>query len=307
MKKLFFAISLLIISNILLGQQMAESSQYFQSIALFNPSFAGTQDKINATLNGRKQWMNFKDAPFSQNISFQTRLNQSLGLSATANNESWGISKNTGANLGLNYIFKANKDYNLSFGLNTSLNQFGIDRSKIITEIADDRAIYDGIRNQLFLNFGASVFGSSSQYFWGISADNLLESKNNIRGGLVSNSYLNRTIYLTGGTHFILNKKTTLSPTFLFSKTKNAPSQIQADLLWDYNSKLWLSGGYRLNDAIVFTVGCSLGSIRIGYSYDITTSNLRSNLGNTHELFLGFNRTKRNFDWYSKNTTDRRL
>ena len=125
----------------------------------------------------RKQWMGFEDAPQSQNINFQYRINKSLGFSAIASNDSWGLSRKSGVGFGVNYIMKANKDYNLSFGINTSLNQFGINRSKVITENPDDMAVYDGIKNQLFLDFGASIFASSNQFFWGISAINLLESK----------------------------------------------------------------------------------------------------------------------------------
>ena len=177
MKKLIPAILFFSFSNFLLGQQLIESSQYIKSLAVFNPAVAGTQEKLSANLGARKQWMGFEDAPQSQNINFQYRINKSLGFSAIASNHSWGLSRKSGVGFGVNYIMKANKDYNLSFGINTSLNQFGINRSKVITENPDDMAVYDGIKNQLFLDFGASIFASSNQFFWGISAINLLESK----------------------------------------------------------------------------------------------------------------------------------
>jgi len=58
---------------------------------------------------------------------------------------------------------------------------------------------------------------------------------------------------------------------------------------------LWGGVSYRLTDAIVAMVGYQKdgiggpnGSLKIGYSYDITTSTIKNHSSGSHELMLGY-------------------
>jgi len=55
-----------------------------------------------------------------------------------------------------------------------------------------------------------------------------------------------------------------------------------------------LGGGYHLGSGdIIFMYGAKFKGIRIGYSYDITTSILRKYSSGSHELTLGYTLPKK--------------
>ena len=59
-----------------------------------------------------------------------------------------------------------------------------------------------------------------------------------------------------------------------------------------YNNLLWGGVSYRLSDAIVPMVGIYYdlgpGTLKFGYSYDVTTSLLRQYSSGSHEVMLGY-------------------
>jgi type IX secretion system PorP/SprF family membrane protein len=51
----------------------------------------------------------------------------------------------------------------------------------------------------------------------------------------------------------------------------------------------WYRSNFENPDAIIALVGINYKSLRVGYSYDITLSKLKSNTGGAHEISVGYN------------------
>jgi type IX secretion system PorP/SprF family membrane protein len=79
----------------------------------------------------------------------------------------------------------------------------------------------------------------------------------------------------------------------------NATSlDLNANVLW--NETFWFGASYRHNDAISPMLGyqsvwsgnnednCAVNKIKIGYAYDITTSELKNYSSGSHELFVTY-------------------
>lgn len=94
-----------------------------------------------------------------------------------------------------------------------------------------------------------------------------------------TNSRLPVRMNLHGKFDFALNKKWTLSPTFLYSRMRTANNaQIQAMMGYLFNPEkevtLNFGLGYRIGDAMEALIGLDYKKFRIGASYDMTLSDL---------------------------------
>lgn len=303
MKKIITLISSVLVFN-LSAQQIIESSQYMNNDYAFNTAVAGTKANLRVSLGARKQWVGFQNSPLVQNVTFQGRVAKNIGLGASIYNDTWGLSRRTGLNLGVNYIMQTSSDIDISFGLSAIINQFGINRDKVVTEVPDDVAVYDGINNQLFPDAGISVYANSKDFFGGLSVTNLMQVKSDLSNSINNKNYLARTIYLVAGGNVEVADGIVVAPSLLFANTANSPSQMQGDVKVEYDNLLWAGLGYRVGDALVINAGVFIKTFTIGYSYDVSMSTIGKNLGaGSHELFVSFDIIKndRKSSWFKRN------
>jgi type IX secretion system PorP/SprF family membrane protein len=79
-----------------------------------------------------------------------------------------------------------------------------------------------------------------------------------------------------------------LLPSLLF-KTDGVSWQTDLNLNARYKKRYWAGCSYRYQDAIVLMAGMELKSgLRLGYSYDITTSPLAKYSNGSHEVMVGY-------------------
>jgi len=65
-----------------------------------------------------------------------------------------------------------------------------------------------------------------------------------------------------------------------------------------YQDLIWGGASYRINDGFAAMVGVNLSNkFNIGYSYDITTSQLNTVSKGTHEILVGFLLGNKYSDW----------
>jgi type IX secretion system PorP/SprF family membrane protein len=96
-----------------------------------------------------------------------------------------------------------------------------------------------------------------------------------------------RHYYVMAGYAYDAGTLLQIKPSIL-AKTDAASTQLDINLLADYNNQFWGGVSYRLQDAIVALVGVKFGSFRVGYSYDVTTSKIRGYSSGSHEIMLGY-------------------
>lgn len=270
----------------------------------FNSAVAGTKANLKVSIGARKQWFGFEGSPGIQNVTFQGRVAKNIGLGAQIFNDTWGLSRRTGLNLGVNYILELNDQMDISMGISMMLNQFSINRDKVVTEIPDDIAVYDGLQNQLFPDVGFSAYLNSEIFYVGLNATHLLELKNDLSNSIKSGNYLSRTAYLIGGADVEAAEDIVVSPSLLGGYTFGATYQLQADVKVEYAKLFWVGAGYRLGDAIIAHAGGYIKNFTVGYSFDYTISSLNGNVGaGSHELYVAFDIIKndRKSSWFKRN------
>ncbi|MEN0057182.1 MAG: type IX secretion system membrane protein PorP/SprF, partial [Mucilaginibacter sp.] len=74
----------------------------------------------------------------------------------------------------------------------------------------------------------------------------------------------------------------------LLKMIKPVPTTFDVNMKLSFQDKLWLGGSYRRGDSFAALAGININSlINVGYSYDFTTSELRTVSSGTHEIVIG--------------------
>jgi type IX secretion system PorP/SprF family membrane protein len=75
----------------------------------------------------------------------------------------------------------------------------------------------------------------------------------------------------------------------VFVKNVTDNTTFDVNLNAHFNDRFWVGVSYRNEDAIVGLLGLNITEkLRLGYSYDFTTSDVKDYSDGTHEIMLGY-------------------
>ena len=98
---------------------------------------------------------------------------------------------------------------------------------------------------------------------------------------------------MNGGYRFKLKNNISLTPGFNFKIPPRGPLDLDFNLHANYNNFIGVGVGYRTVDAVLLFFNIKLAQqFSIGYSYDITLSDIKLGSSNTHEISLRFTTCK---------------
>lgn len=292
MKKIIAILVLLFAFNALNAQQLSLTSQYMMNHYVLNPAIAGTEDFIPINLNIRNQWVNIKGAPVTQSLSAHAYLGKNIGIGGCFFNDVTGPTRRTGMSVSVAYHLRLSKDYTrkLSFGLGGVFFQHYVDRNKLTTDVPEDMTILDGFNNQFCpdVNFGI-YFSQTEKFYAGFSVLNLFEIKKDLFA--LSNRIKNpikRTYYFNGGYFFNLGRDFGVEPSVLMQFQETTPLQVDINARFSYKKMIWLGASYRIKDAVVMMFVFNMKKFAIGYSYDLTLSDIKKHSYGSHEINLTY-------------------
>lgn len=304
MKKIFtkLTVALAAITSVSFAQQDPQFTQFMHNKLIYNPGYAGTSQAICTNVLYRQQWVNFPGAPKTGLISFDMPLpNLPLGIGLNVMNDQIGFSKTLFARLALAYNRPIGAGM-LGVGIDGGILQQQFNGNWITPDgnnVAD--ASIPGYQavgsssanaklNQLTYDLGFGAYYTiPNKMYVGLSSTHLT-AQDITAGGKVKYS-LARHYYLMAGYTFNLNApEHTLTPNIKV-KSDAASTQVDVNLTYMYNNTFWLGVSYRLQDAIAPMLGVRLlekKNLKIGYSYDVTTSKIKGYSAGTHEIMLGY-------------------
>jgi type IX secretion system PorP/SprF family membrane protein len=292
MKRIIFLLILIPALYSANAQQLSLTSQYMMNHYVLNPAIAGTANYIPINLNIRNQWVNINGAPVTQSLSAHAYLGSNIGIGGCFFNDVTGPTRRTGMSVSIAYHVRLNKDYTrkLSFGLGGVFFQHYINPDKLTTDEPEDMSILNGFNNQFCpdANFGI-YFSQTNKFYVGASVLNLLEVKKDLFS--LSNKITNpikRTYYFNGGYFFKLGDNFGVEPSFLLQLQERTPMQADFNARFTYKNMIWLGGSYRLKDAIVMMFALDFKKFAIGYSYDLTQSDIKKHSYGSHEINLTY-------------------
>lgn len=302
MKKICLLLAAATISaSSLFAQQDPQFTQFMYDRLSVNPGFAGSKDALCATLLGRQQWSGFEGQPNTGLLNLSAPIKSiNSGVGLTVFSDELGPQSTLGARLSYAYHLKlGNAGTKLGLGiavgmLSSSLNNDWIaydyndgGLQGIGTGLGDPSISQDGQNATTFdASFGAYLY--NPRYYVGASVVHLNE------GDLSDmNIEVARHLYFMAGYNFNLGPAWKLTPHVL-AKTDLASTQLDVNATVMYDNTIWLGATYRLEDAVApmagyqFNFAGGKSALRIGYSYDFTTSELNSYSSGSHELMLNY-------------------
>ena len=285
---------LLLLSGVIYAQQDAQFTQYMYNTININPAYAGSRGSMNIFALHRTQWVGLDGAPVTNTVSLNTPIKESnLGLGVSVISDKIGPSEETNLALDMSYTINTSDRFKLSFGIKASANLLNIDFNKLSQYDSGDNIFAYNVDNRFSPNIGVGVYYHSDKSYIGISAPNLLETKQFDRyASAGSNTHLaNEQIhyYLIAGHVFDLNSNVKFKPSVLTKVVQGAPLQVDLSGNFMINDKFVAGIAYRWSAAVSGMVGFQVSnSWFIGYGYDLETTKLANYNSGSHEIFLRY-------------------
>lgn len=289
MKKIITLIFFFAIITLATAQQDPQFTQNMFNKLLTNPGYAGTQKAICATALYRQQWTSFPGSPKTGLVSvdaFIPAIKGGLGL--TVMNDQLGFEKGNYAKLAYSFHLPIGPGV-LGIGAEAGMLNKNINGTWIAPDGTDgstDASIPQNVTNTTY-DLGLGLYFSTQKIWAGLSSTHLPEQD------LANLNYIvARTYYLTAGYNYDLTSIWELKPS-VFIKSVGSPTQFDVNCIAQWNRKFYGGLTYRMTDAVAALVGFNHTlpnghNLRIGYSYDYTTSALNVQSKGSHELMVNY-------------------
>lgn len=321
------------------AQQRPYYTQYILNNYIINPAVAGIENYTDIKLSHRIQWTGLEGAPVTTYFTIHAPLKKSAfaerenptsfhaqgenprgtpywqsyqkpephhGIGFTILNDKTGPLNRFAAYGSYAYHLALTNNTNLSFGISAGISQLSIDNSRVNfgNSSSDPAVATSGTLNTIKPDISAGLWLYSKDYFVGASIQQIIPQNITFSGTAVQveNGRLVPHIFLQAGLRLYLSDDLTLLPSTMVRYINPLPLGVNANVKLQYQDLLWVGGSYRYQDGFAGMLGVNLSnSINIGYSYDITTSNLNTVSHGTHEFLVGFLLGNKFGDWCPKN------
>lgn len=272
----------------MLAQQRPVVSQYMYNGMVLNPAYAGSTNEFNASVMHRDQWVNVDGAPSFQLITAHTPLfSNQIGVGLQASRDQVGVHTDYGFYTSYVYKVKMSHGY-LGMGLQGGFNNRVSDFNKLTVRNPDDPYLAGTLR-KFSPNFGTGLYYYNPRIYLGVSVPYIL--KNNVFSGnlIDSGEKAPRYYYATGGVVFDLTRDIKLLPSVLVRYQDNLPLGLDLNCNVIFENVVYAGISYRSGDSFTLLTQLVLNeNIRIGYAYDMITSNLNQYTAGTHEIMLNY-------------------
>lgn len=286
--------------------QDPQFTQFYSSPLYLSPSFAGSTKGKRIATNYRNQWPVLRKAFVTYAFSYDHYLpSLKSGLGVLLLREEAGTGNLSTTNLGLVYSYHIELNHKWRFipGLHFMYTQRGLqfhkltfgdqlvgDYEQTIEVPPQDRA-WD-------VDATASGLAFSDRIWFGLTVDHLLRPNRSLSG---EESVVPIKYSLFGGMRIPIqpryNRRSfeSIFPAFHFKK-QGSNSQLNLGVYWHNQPMImgvWYRGlpvfkKYPTNDAISVMLGYKIDQFSIGYSYDVTISDLAGLTEGAHEIAIIF-------------------
>ncbi|MDA0972604.1 MAG: type IX secretion system membrane protein PorP/SprF [Bacteroidetes bacterium] len=304
MKK-YALIALLALGACMLGSENVQGqdpqfTQFYANPLYLNPAFAGTARCPRFVMSYRNQWPSLPGSFVTYSASYDqhvSAISGGIGFIAMRDEAGQGVLSTTGFSGIYSYQRAVSRKFSLKFGLQASYTQKALDWSRLtFGDQIDSRRgfIFQTQETERggsvgFFDASAGILGFSDDFYFGGAVHHINEPNESLILGV---SRL--PMKFTGHAGAVLpidgksrsQSEATISPNILFQR--------QADFQ-QINLGVYLTKGplvvgtwYRFEDSFIALLGVQTDLFKVGYSYDLTTSQLTTQTGGSHEVSLTF-------------------
>lgn len=325
MRKVLTLTLLVVAASFAKAQQQAQYSQYMVNPFLINPSLSSAQDYVDIMTGYRSQWTGFDGAPETVYLSGHMPLNKPhvimthpgdyhnwYGIGGLIMQDKTGPISQTSFYGNFSYNLKITEGHGfglqhqdgirLAFGMFLGGKQFSVNPNEIDltgegpgSGSFSDAAINAAAQSKFVADasLGAYLY-FGERFYVGFSSFQLFGNK--IKYNETEESRLARHYFYNIGAKFQLQRDWYFMPSILVKNVFPATPSVDLNARVDYKDTFYGGLSYRHGDALVAMLGTIIDlapnnkkhyKLNIGYSYDITTSDIRTVSNGSHEVILG--------------------
>lgn len=315
----------LLLGAVRLTAQDPQFTQFYAAPTYLNPAFAGTLDDNRFVMNYRHQWPAVSGAFVTHNASYDqyiSGIKSGIGVLFTHDRAGTGALTRTNIAVQYAYEFQLNRKVSVRPAVQIGIGQRSLNFNRLTfgdqllrnnaPGSIDPDIVQFADQNVLYPDFGTGALLYSDKFWFGLSAHHINRPNESL---LQKDSRLPVRYSMHGGYRLRINERYYNKPTQHLVTAFNYRSQGDFDQLdvgvyYEYDPVtfgIWYRGlpgikqstsNYTNHDALALMLGIEIKKFYIGYSYDITISNLAVNTGGSHEIsvmakFAGKRRKKK--------------
>jgi type IX secretion system PorP/SprF family membrane protein len=289
--KFILIVSILLCGTATFAQQDPLYTQYMNQILSINPAYAGAKGVTSASVIVREQWTTWPGNPKTQTFFIHSPLNTQMGLGGSIVNDKIGPVNNIGIFGDYSYTITYPKEKYLSFGLKAGFTFYNAALSTLfLGNYQPEDPAFQDISYPFLPNAGVGVYFSTPDYYVGLSVPKLITNRispKDVETGTVKLEQIRA--FFMGGYVFDVNRILKFKPYFMLRVTPNAPISADVTAQFVFYEKIWLGATYRVGNAFGFMLQAQVTQqLKIGYAFDLTTSELGAYNSGTHEVLVNF-------------------
>jgi type IX secretion system PorP/SprF family membrane protein len=267
------------------AQQDPQFSMNMYNRLYTNPGYAGSNGGICATAILREQWSGFDGNPQTGVLTVESEvkaIHGGVGLSVTM--DQLGAESTIAAKLA--YAFRLDLGPGtLGIGVEAGIISRTLDGTKLEGIEQDDPNVPNVSISGIVPDFGFGLYYHTDKLYFGVSSSHLSEGE--LDFDATELYQVARHYYATAGYNYDITPTLQLRPS-LFLKSDAASTQFDVNLSLMYNQFVFGGVSYRVDDAVAIMAGVHWNGFKLGYSYDVTTSQLNNYSNGSHEVMLGY-------------------
>ncbi len=273
------------------AQQDPMYTQYMNNLQLVNPAYVGSADLLTVMAVSRNQWVSISGAPATQSVLAHSPIKTyNMGLGFSLLHDKVGVISQTGAYVDYSYFLDVTPTQRLALGLKGGVNFYDGGLTDLQTVDPDDPVFARDINRNFLPNFGIGALFYTDRYYVGLSVPKLIQNtinKNSTSTNAVSKEDLH--VFFMGGYVFNINRFVKFKPYLLTKFVKDAPVSVDISVAFLLYDRLWLGAMFRPGDSYGAMLQVqATKQIKVGYSYDLTTSDLGAFSKGTHEVMVTY-------------------
>lgn len=309
------------------AQQRPQYTQYVFNNYLLNPALSGIENYTDVKAGYRRQWTGLEGAPVTSYLTANMPIGNNFlndnagtmpggggenpmsrsymrdytaaaphhGVGITIVNDKAGPLSQTNIDATYAYHIGLTPKWNMSVGVSAGITHYGLNTADItLGNSVDgvggfDPAIANGNNSQWKPDLGAGIWIYTSNFYIGASAQQLL--KQNLYFSTNTSYNQSQTVphfFFTAGIKLPISDDVSFMPSAMLKVINPVPVSYDITGKLAFRDRFWIGGSYRHDDSFSALAGLFINSlISVGYSYDITTSNLNTVSNGTHEIVIG--------------------
>lgn len=296
------------------AQQNIQFSQYVFNPLFINSAYAGYRGDTYISGIYRQQWADLPGAPVTVGASVDWVVpgrEERMGFSAKVMSDKLGPQQTLYASGGYAYRIPMDEagTKRLCLGVGLGITQYRLDGTMLKAVDINDQAVPVGNASKLVPDANFGIYYYTPNWYMSLAVNDLLAPHTaDVRYSWSQYTFRtmqrNRHLYLGAGCLLNLSENVKVKPSFMWKEDFKGPSNLDLNAYVLLKELVWLGASYRTampiwsknnlqsnleqTDAVALIAEINATpDLRIGYSYDITTSKLNTYQNGTHEISIG--------------------